>query len=168
MEELEQVKALIGDHSTQAKTLHKNRRMMPNAITIWYNDESRLDGTRINLSIKAATQGAVAFNWRGSVIAYGHEGWCKDAPGVNLTMSDFRHIVDYFSSHLDPLVVPICSLWSQGSLRIRRRMSIRLNSNLGVGLTARPDPHRQDELLVSISQVTARKRLLVHPTFLWC
>ena len=58
------------------------------------------DGSKTNQSIVHVTRGAMVHDWRGPIVVLHQPGTYLDLPCYeDVTIADFRHAVDYFSSH---------------------------------------------------------------------
>ncbi|KAI9787400.1 MAG: hypothetical protein M1816_007533 [Peltula sp. TS41687] len=67
------------------------------------------DGSRLNMSVFEVTEGELPHPWRGPIVAFRKEGggtkpgFLLDEPRFysDITLQDFRHVVDYFRSYGD-------------------------------------------------------------------
>jgi hypothetical protein len=72
---------------------------LDHSIEIIHNDSFAIDGSMINQSILVATRYKPAFRWAGNVVALRREGLGQNPSELgNMSMEDFRHAVDFFST----------------------------------------------------------------------
>ena len=64
-----------------------------------------IDGSETNQSVVQLTRGAMCHDWRGSFVALRQQGRSTDPTFYeDMTLADFRHVVDYFLSYGDEVV----------------------------------------------------------------
>jgi MYND finger len=102
--------SLLGDDkpSRGSLTMTKNTRRgisLDHTIKIYIRDNFLADGSKPNKSILECTRGAVSHNWSGPCIAMRQPNTNVDPlVYVDITLADFRTVVDYFSAYADDSV----------------------------------------------------------------
>ncbi len=80
-------------------------RNLDNSLEVICRETFGIDGSEVNKSIAKATDGAVAFTWRGPIIALKKRGLGMDPSfHLDIDMQDYRDVVDYFISYGDESV----------------------------------------------------------------
>lgn len=72
---------------------------LDHSVDIIHDDCSAINGSMVNQSIMVVTRYKPAFPWAGNVVALRRQGPGKDPSEIgNMSMEDFRHAVDFFST----------------------------------------------------------------------
>lgn len=96
-------------------------------IYLWYRDESHIDGSRANRSVLAATQGLSAYRHCGPIVI-------TPTNGHDLTLRDYKHIVDFLSCYDTGIVM----LWIY-----LKGHSMYMTRNRGTGQLGLPNGRMQ-------------------------
>ncbi|KAI9682948.1 MAG: hypothetical protein M1829_006384 [Trizodia sp. TS-e1964] len=85
-------------------------RNTPNTICLLFRRDFMCDGSKPNRSITSIVTWKTL--WRGAVIAFGFEGIFDQAKlCVDLTMADFRHIIDFLEWNGNCTYLPVGTRW---------------------------------------------------------
>lgn len=100
------------------------KRKLLDTIFICHRDAFLIDGSEPNQAVAAitSTKPGQLHDWRGPIIAYGMHGLSNDPDECrDLSMDDFRHVVDYFLTYSDN---PVPSTQQPEPIRVK---AVRIN-----------------------------------------
>ena len=83
---------LLGRNDVQSQDL-------ANSIEVVMRDGFLVDGSQSNRSIKEATRGWSPYEWKGPVVVFLMQGTWVDRYYGDLSMNDFRDVVDFFTTY---------------------------------------------------------------------
>ncbi|MCJ1405925.1 hypothetical protein MMC11_009159, partial [Xylographa trunciseda] len=111
----------------------RRKRRLRHALKLMYRDEFTKDGSMPNKSIIKSTNGKMKYGWCGPIIAVAQGiNRTSDPPYEDITLHDFRDIVDYF------LTYDGTSRSVSRAIIVKKVQAIRINCPAHIAATGEP------------------------------